>query len=721
MHKRAHTLESVVWGARVKRLVIHHRIAVCAAFVSQFSLVFFAGFLIIETAIRLTPFPDMAKLDDRSTLVVATDHEILWGFLSADDKWRLQADPDEVDASYMNLLTAYEDKRFSSHAGVDFAAMVRAGFQALKQGKIVSGGSTLTMQLVRLLEPKPRTLGAKRDQILKAMRLERSFGKRDLLRMYLSLAPYGSNIEGVRSASQIYFGLEPQRLTLAQAALLIALPQSPETRRPDLHPVAAKRARNQVLARLGRRGLLANQQIEAASAQPLGVRIRHLPRNAPHVARQLVNSATRNRRDTIITTIEADLQKQVETIAHRSLRQWSEQVNVAIVVMRNRDGAIVAYSGGSDLQIASRKGHVDLGRSVRSPGSTLKPFIYALAFEELAVHPDTIIVDEPLNFHGYAPQNARLDFSGELPVRKALIQSINTTAVALLDRIGIDKFLLRLESVGVPLRLPGNSGKAGLAVALGGAGVTLSELTWLYSSFPSEGMLVRPRLLKGKSVMNMGRVFDREAALAIADILADMPPPAGFARRLTENGGRRIGYKTGTSFGFRDAWSIGFDEYHTVGVWLGKPNGAAHLGSYGVTAAAPVMMRVFDQLPNPERDLLFQRHPQGALTSPRNLPKRLARFTPLHSAHRQDLLEITFPADNSQIVVGNVQGTAKQLQVSVRGGQSPYRWVVAGRTSEPDASRKRQIDLAGRGQQTITVMDASGSVAEASVWVEFED
>ncbi len=711
----------MAWWPRLRRLAANRKIAVCAAFVSQFSLLILAGFLLIETAIRLTPLPDMAKLDDRSTLVVAADQSVLWGFLSSDDKWRLQVDAESVDDVFVDLLKTYEDKRFASHAGVDPVALLRAGFQAIRQGEIVSGGSTLTMQLVRLLEPKPRTLDAKRDQILKAMRLERSFGKGELLRMYLSIAPYGSNIEGVRAASQIYFGIDPQRLTLAQSALLIALPQSPETRRPDLYPTDAKRARNQVLARLARRGLLAAQQVAAASAQPLGVRIRQLPRNAPHVARRLVDGSDHEGRDTIVTTINARLQRQVETIARQALRQWSRQVNVAVVVMRNRDGAIVAYSGGSDLHMASRKGHVDLGRSVRSPGSALKPFIYALAFEELAVHPDTIIVDEPLNFDGYAPQNALLSFTGELPVRQALIQSINTTAVALLDRIGIDRLLLRLESVGVPLRLPGNAGKAGLAVALGGAGVTLSELTWLYSSFPSEGMLMRPRLLKGEPVVKMGRVFDREAALAIADILADMPPPTGFARRLTVDGGRRIGYKTGTSFGFRDAWSIGFDEHHTVGVWLGKPDGAAHLGSYGGTAAAPVMMRVFDQLPNPQRDLLFERQPQGALESPRKLPQRLARFTPLPAAHRPPSLEITFPTDNSQIVVGRNAGVARQLQVSVRGGQAPYRWVVAGRAGEPDPSRQLAIDVPGRGQQTISVIDASGSVAKASFWVEFED
>jgi penicillin-binding protein 1C len=681
---------------------------IAAAF-SQVALAAVALALSAEIAVRLVEPVSLDRLSSRGTLVHAADGTLLTGFLSSDDKLRFDTSLDDVDPGYRAMLVAYEDSNFASHRGVDLGAVARAAYQSMRHGRVVSGASTISMQLVRLLEPRPRTIAAKLLEMAQAVELERRLSKDDILRAYLTVAPFGSNVEGVRAASLLYLGKEPARLSLAEAALLVAVPQAPEARRPDTRPEPARIGRDRVLSTLAARGELPASDAAIAARRPVDVSPPRLPLHAPHLARRLAASSEGD----VTTLIEAGLQSKVEAIAETALRGWGEAVNVAIVVMRNRDGAIVAHVGSAEPGAVSRDGDVDMTRAVRSPGSALKPFIYAMAFEQLLVHPDTIVADQPVDFAGYRPNNADGIFSGDISVRQSLILSKNTVPVMLLDKLRVEAFLARFRSVGQPMRLAASDREAGLAVALGGLGVTLEQMVWLYSAFANEGALKRLRHRSTDRAADHARLFAPAAANAVADILADVPPPAGSARLAARDGTRRVGFKTGTSYGFRDAWSIGFDRGHTVGVWIGRPDGAPHLGAYGVTAAAPIMMEVFDVLPAPASGAGSGRHPLGALASPRELPPRLVRFGPVMAQAQGEPLTILFPRPGSQIA-----GAGGQLPLRLAGGRPPYRWSVAGVAGEPQDGTRHWAAIAGRGEIAVTVTDAEGRVASTSFWYE---
>jgi penicillin-binding protein 1C len=693
-----------------------NRLSTAARIVSEASLAVVAVALGLELAIRATPPADLSRAEARSHLVTSKSGEILWGFLAQDQKWRLTVKQGDVDATYLEVLIAYEDKRFRQHRGVDLIALARAGYQALRHTSVVSGGSTLTMQLVRMLEPRPRTLAAKIDQFLKAIKLERTLGKDEILDLYLTLAPFGGNIEGVRAASLIYLGKDPKRLSLAEAALLTAIPQSPEARRPDRHLAAARAARDRVLTTLAARESINRSSAQRATHESLSLSGRTLTRSAPHIATRL--RAADPTREAISTLIDGSLQVQVEQIAMRAIARWGDAINIGVIVIRNDDASVAAYLGGVDFFDRNRNGFVDLVQGVRSPGSALKPLIYAMAFETLIVHPETIITDQAIEIAGYRPENADGQFSGDISVRQALIRSRNTTAVLLLDRLGVDNFLARFRSAGRPLYLSKADSDAGLAVALGGVGVTLEQLTWFYSALASEGVLKRLRYVQSDAIQSLGRLVSPPAARATADILADVPAPAGYARQRSADHGRRIGYKTGTSYGFRDAWAIGFDKLHTVGVWIGRPDGAPHLGAYGVTAAAPILMDIFDRLPIPKHDAGWGQADIGALSSLRDLPNRLARFDARGSGTETRPLEITFPRNGTTIRTARPDGASIDLPVSATGGRPPYRWSFSHDVQPASPSPTGRWSTSGRGQHEISIMDATGAIARSSFWLD---
>jgi penicillin-binding protein 1C len=696
---------------------VKHVASIVATAVSHFLIATVMLAAMVEIGVRLVQMPPLDRLEQNGQLVLALDGKPLTGFLSADEKWRFPVSVDDVDPVYRAMLLAYEDRNFTHHRGVDFAALLRAAWQAARHGRVVSGASTLTMQVVRLLERHPRTVAGKLLEMAQALKFERRYGKEAALRAYFSVAPFGGNIEGVRAASLLYFGKEPVRLSGAEAALLVAVPQAPEARRPDRFPDAAKLGRNRVLDAALRQDVIEKVNAAAAAGQPVRVTEPVMPQHAPHLARQLRERGAGDAQGTIHTLVDRRLQLDVETVARNALRGWGEAVNIAIVVMRNQDGAIVAHVGSGEPGAPARNGFVDMARAVRSPGSTLKPFIYALAFEQLLVHPDTIVADQPVDFNGYRPSNADSVYSGDLSIRQSLVLSKNTVPVMLLDRIGPAAFLSRFRSVGSPLRLGVTDREAGLAVALGGVGVTLEQLVWFYSAIASEGQLQRPRWTSRDPRVTLGHLFRPDAAIAVAEILADTAPPAGWARMSARDGTLRLGFKTGTSYGFRDAWAVGFDKLHTVGIWIGRPDGAPHLGAYGVTAAAPLLMQVFDRLPVPRGGASSARHSRGALASPRALPERLRRFGPAHARSMpDDTLAIVFPRRNSQIAAA--QYGAVTLPLRAAGGRPPYRWSVKGRDEAQQLGAEHWAAIDVRGAIEIKVTDADGRVAASSFWLE---
>jgi penicillin-binding protein 1C len=656
--------------------------------------------------VSLGPLP-LSQARQVSTTIVDRNGRLLRAYAMADGRWRLPVDANTaVDPTYLGLLLGYEDRRFRSHAGVDPIALGRAAVQLVTSGHIVSGGSTITMQLARLMEPRrERSVYAKLRQMVRALEIERQLNKDQILDLYLALAPYGGNLEGIRAASIAYFGKEPKRLSLAESALLVALPQSPENRRLDRYPEAARIARDRVLDRMVEEGVGSHADAVQAKAVPVSRVRKPIPILAPHSADRAVSGV----KDVpvISLTLDSSLQKVLEALARDRAVALGPDISVAIIAVDNESGDVLARVGSPDYFDERRAGQVDMTRAVRSPGSTLKPFIYGLAFEDGFVHPESLIDDRPIRFGSYAPQDFDMTFQGTVPVRKALQLSLNVPAIALLDRVGASRLSSRLKQAGANLVLPKDE-VPGLAMGLGGVGITLQDLVQLYSGLARLGS-TRP-LREIANLKNDGRdplrLMDQVAAWQVDNVLIGTPPPENAPHN-------RIAFKTGTSYGYRDAWSIGFDGRMTIGVWVGRPDGAPVSGLVGRTAAAPILFDAFartGKLPAP-----LPRPPKGVLmASNARLPVPLRRFRPLGELVRtggEQAPHIQFPLNGSRIDVTN-SGDApfSGMPVKVAGGVLPMTMLVNGAAvGEIDSRRQRLVDSPGPGFARLTVIDATGA------------
>ena len=512
----------------------------------------------------LGPAP-LGKNLEYSHVVLDREGRLLRAYATTEGRWRLPVSERDVDPRFLKLLFTYEDKRFREHHGIDPLSMGRAAVQLVTRGQIISGGSTISMQVARLLEPRERrSLGAKMRQIVRALELESALGKDGVLALYLALAPYGGNLEGVRAASLAYFGKEPRKLSLAEAALLVALPQSPELRRPDRFPTAARAARDRVLDRAALAGLLPRDEIARAKTQPVPHERKPLPVLAPHAADQVVLLEPDRREHRL--TLDLFLQKNLQELAHERAQALGPDISVAILAVDNVSGEVRARVASADYFDLRRAGQVDMTQALRSPGSTLKPFIYGLGFEDGVIHPDTLIDDRPSRYGGYVPENFDLTFQGVVTVRRALQLSLNVPAVAVLNKIGVSRLGARLSQAGAVLILP--KGEApGLAMGLGGVGVRLADLVMLYASLARQGEALALTERQQADLRMPHRLLDPVAAWYVGNILIGAPPPDNAPHG-------RVAFKTGTSYGYRDAWAVGFDGRMTIGVWVGRPDGA---------------------------------------------------------------------------------------------------------------------------------------------------
>ncbi len=613
-----------------------------------------------------------------------------------DGRVRMAVSLDQVDPEFIAMLVAYEDKRFYAHAGVDPLAVLRAGTQALWHGEVVSGGSTLTMQVARLLENSGtgRWQGKLRQMRL-ALALERRLSKGQILELYLAHAPYGGALEGLRAGALAWFGKEPKRLTMAEAALLVALPQSPEGRRPDRHPKAAKEARARVLTRVD-----APEQQRLASVPAA---MKPFVRLAPHLADRVVRADLLADRHDL--TLEVTLQRQMEALLRRAVRGQARGVSAAIMVADHRRGEILAMAGSPDYAAEDGAlGFVDMTQALRSPGSTLKPFIYGLAFDQGLAHPDTIIDDSPVAFGRYAPQNFDGAFRGELTVRAALQLSLNIPPVLLTQELGPARLMASLRAGGADPRLPG--GKPGLAVALGGVGLTLSDLVQLYAGLASGG---RAQPLVWKAAQDTGpqhHMMSRAAAWQVSHILASLAPPRGSAARVGE-----IAYKTGTSYGHRDAWAIGFDGAHVIGVWLGRPDGTPVPGAFGGDLAAPVLFEAFGRL-KPRPEALPAPPPEALILSTAALPKPLQRFRPRDAvfARTPGAPEVNFPPSGAVL-----RDTGHGVPLKLSSGALPLTVLVDGTPVLTGLRQRSAILPLETGFSRISVIDAMGRGAEVEI------
>lgn len=634
--------------------------------------------------------------------VLGRDGTLLRAFQVADGRWRLDAGP--VDPLFTRMLMLWEDRRFQHHGGVDALAVLRAAGQALRHGQVVSGGSTLTMQVARLLEEGPTGQWAgKLRQMRLALALERRLDKQELLGLYLRLAPYGANVEGIRAASLQWFGKEPRRLSPAEAALLVALPQSPERRRPDRNPDAAREARNRVLARAAEAGLLSQPDAEAAMAEPVPQMRRAFPTLAPLLAARLKRENAGAIR--IETTIDPGLQRRAEALASRAVRGAGRRLSAAIMLADHRSGEILASVGAADWSDGDSAGFVDMTRAWRSPGSTLKPFVYGLAFDEGLAHPETLIEDRPTAFGRWQPQNFDNMFRGTVTMRQALVWSLNIPVVKLAEALGPNRVAQALRRGGIELRIAGEV--PGLALVLGGAGVTLEGLAQGYATLARGGRGIALSALPGAAQDLPDAIFGPVAAWQVGNVLAANPAPHG-AR------GRALAYKTGTSYGHRDALAVGYDGAHVAAVWLGRPDGTAVPGAFGGDLAAPVLFDLFDALP----PVALPPAPAQALTLPNSaLPLPLRRFAPAGETSSlaarpalPDQLALTYPPDGAVIAP---QGA---LIAKARGGRGPWTFLVNG-MAVSIASASPEVVLAdpGPGFAQVTVIDADGSSASARI------
>lgn len=649
-----------------------------------------------------------------SRVVVDRQGRLLRAYAMGDGRWRLPvAARRDVDPRYLDLLFAYEDQRFLTHHGVDPLAVARAAWQWVTHGHIVSGGSTITMQVARLLEPRQhRSLVAKLRQAVRAIQLERRFSKDEILDLYLTLAPYGGNLEGIRAASLAYFGKEPKRLMLAEIALLVALPQSPERRRLDRHPQAARAARDRVLERMVEQGVVSADDATRAMAEPVPRWRRPLPFLAPHAADEALSTTAGA--PVVRLTLDGALQHALERLAYDRAAALGPDLSIGVLAVANDSGEVLAHVGSADYFDERRAGQVDMVRAVRSPGSTLKPFIYGLAFEDGVVHPESLIDDRPVRFGAYAPENFDMTFQGTVAVRKALQLSLNVPAVALLDRVGAARLTARLRQAGLALTLPRNE-VPGLAMGLGGVGLTLRDLVQTYAGIPRLGSVAPLReVLNDSDPPPPRRLLDATSAWQIGDILLGTPPPENAAAH-------RIAYKTGTSYGSRDAWAVGFDGRLTIGVWVGRPDSAPVPGMTGRGAAAPILFDAFARtgrliapLPRPPRGTL--------MASNAKLPLPLRRFRPAGELMRTDNARaprIQFPLDGARLDARDGAAGFHPVPLKVAGGVPPLTVLVDGVAAGAiDRHRQQLVMPPGPGFVRLTVMDATGAADTVVVRIQ---
>ncbi len=539
---------------------------------------------------RIWPLP--LPEDDLARVVLAEDGTPLWRFADANGVWRYPVQTSEVSPYYLDALLTYEDRWFYQHPGVNPLALARATWQNLTGARVVSGGSTLSMQVARLLDPHSRTFHGKLRQLWRTAQLEWHLSKEQILNLYLNRAPFGGTLQGVAAASWAYLGKSPAQLTHAEAALLAVLPQAPSRLRPDRHPQRAQAARDKVLRRLGEFQVWPQSAVDEALEEPLLLAPRLEPSLAPLLARRL------NRPDSpplIRTTLDATLQRRLEDLLLGWRARLPEHTSAAILVVEEESMAVRAYLGSVDINDAKRFGHVDMINALRSPGSTLKPFLYGMALDDGLIHSESLLQDVPRRYGDYRPGNFSMGFTGAVPASTALSSSLNLPAVQLLEAYGPKRFAAQMRIGGVPLALPALA-EPNLALILGGAGSRLEDLVSGYSAFARDGRAATIRLqpddtLRERPLLSPGSAWIVRRILS-GQARPDRDPRAELVQRPV------LAWKTGTSYGFRDAWAIGVGPRYLIGVWIGRPDGTPVPGQFGLASAAPLMLQVHDVLTN---------------------------------------------------------------------------------------------------------------------------
>jgi len=527
-----------------------------------------------------------------STVVLADQGEVLRAFSNARQQWRYPIDNSQVAENYLTLLLGYEDRWFYQHFGVNPLAIVRASWQNFSSNKIVSGGSTLTMQVARLLAPHSRSLGGKVHQVLRALQLEWHYSKAEILNLYLNLAPFGGTIIGVQAASMSYFDKPLDQISDAEAALLAVLPQAPSRWRPDRHPEAAKQARDKVLKRMLALNIWSKKRVADAIQEPIFSLSQKSPLLAPLLARRLKKACQKCEK--IQTLINIEMQRLLAALVDDYSSQLATGLSTAVMVMENSSGAVRSYIGSAKFLDTQRFGHVDMIQAVRSPGSTLKPFLYGLAMDQGLLHSQSLLQDAPRYNKAYRPLNFSGGFNGPVSVTQALQRSLNIPAVQVLESLEPEFFAARLQFAGLKL-IGAGAKKPNISMVLGGVGTKLEYLVAAYSALARSGITIKPRLTKKQKKVER-YLLSPGAAWITWKMLAINPQKIGRRQRVENNW--PLAWKTGTSYGYREAWAMGVTKKWTIGVWVGRPDSSSSPGISGRHTAAPLLFKVFKSIAN---------------------------------------------------------------------------------------------------------------------------
>ena len=637
------------------------------------------------------------KLEDTSNIIYAKNNQWLYVTTNSTQKWRFEVDIQKIDSHFIKMLLAYEDKNFYTHYGVDVLALFRAFGQLVSNGHIVSGASTITMQLARLLYPAKRTFFAKMTQILRAFQLEYYYSKKEILQYYLTLTPYGGNVEGIVAGSMRYFGKLPYRLTASQSALLVTLPQSPEQHRPDKKLKKATKARDKVLTMLHQKGFMNSFEYHQAKNEKLFSKTYSFPRYAGHIASKFLGLSSNKQ-----TTLNFTLQKQLEIWAKKQDKILANNTTLALLVIENNSSEIKAYIGSHDRFSSRVSGYIDMVQAIRSPASTLKPFIYALGFEQHIIHPKTTILDEEVRFGDYKPHNFSNSYLGEVSISYALQYSLNIPAVKVLQKVGVELFMQKLQQYAKNISVPKQ--RITLPIALGGLGISMWELAGLYVALANEGKAYPLHYLK-KTNIKEKRLLSKNASLLTTTILRGLPPPKGFTNIASQ-----IAYKTGTSYGFRDAWSVAYNKSYTVIIWVGKPNNSPQLHLTGSNTATPLAFEVFSMLYAllPQKNWHF-----NTADMFQKRPKSLKYFDKQKQKKSRPLRFLS-PQKNSRFRSADCSKSV--VEIKIQGGTPPYFWYFDEKLKT--IYTKEINELFGIGGHIIKIIDSKGDTVTREIWID---
>lgn len=654
------------------------------------------GFLLGDSIYPL----NTKRFNDVSTVIYA-QNEPIHIFHSLDEKLRIRTTVEEVDSLYIKTLLEREDKYFFSHPGINPFALTRALYQRIRYGHIISGGSTISMQTARLLEPRPRKFISKLIECFRALQLEWHFSKNEILNIYMTLAPFGGNIEGINAATMAYFQKSAKQLSPSEIALLVALVQSPTRLHPIHYPERAQLARKTLLQFMANKQLIDEDKIEIYTLAALPSNKTKFPREIPHLAWRLKKQYPNDAK--IHTTIDRELQRKVEFLLSRYQRSLPPQTNTAIFIVDHKKNKPVVYIASRDFYNENENGFVDYICASRSPGSTLKPFIFGLGFDLGIVKPETYLLDERRRFGAYYPRNFDKTIHGVVKAEEALALSLNIPVVDLLNRIGVVRFLGLLKEAGVTPQLPRSFDSPSLAIALGGLGLSLEQLVTLYGSLARDGKVMALSYLDAEMSSLEHSLFSEHAAKQVTTIL-----------KSDLEGNRRFSLKTGTSYGYRDAWVIGYDQQYVIGIWTGIPDGSPMSPLSARDVVVPLLQKIVTVLPEKQMPSL------QAFSTPTVTLRKLSPNISQQKNVNKTAPTLIFPIDDTVVELERNASHYKAIPLTVTGGKRPYTWLIDGKPLFTGTWKQKEFWMPEKnGYYTITLIDANGQTDKANIELSF--